>query len=218
MRVQDLADVHARWHADRIQDDLHGAPVGQERHVLNRQDLGDDALVAVAAGHLVALGDLSLLGDRHTHLTVDAGRQLRASLALERADVHDLAAFAVWHPEGRVLDLARLLAEDRPQQALLGCQLGLTLRRDLADQDVASLDLAPTRMMPFSSRSRRLSSPTLGMSRVISSGPSLVSRASTSCFSMWMEVNLSSRTIDSLIRMASSKLPPSQHMNATSTF
>ena len=39
-----------------------------------------------------------------------------------------------------------------------------------------------------------MSSPTFGMSRVISSGPSLVSRASTSCFSMWIEVNVSSRT------------------------
>ena len=81
-----------------------------------------------------------------------------------------------------------------------------------------ALTSAPIRMIPFSSRSRRLSSPTFGMSRVISSGPSLVSRASTSCFSMWIEVNLSSRTIDSESRIASSKLPPSQHMNATSTF
>ena len=63
-----------------------------------------------------------------------------------------------------------------------------------------------------------MSSPTFGMSRVISSGPSLVSRASTSCFSMWIEVNVSSRTSFSQSRMASSKLPPSQLMNATSTF
>ena len=65
-------------------------------------------------------------------------------------------------------------------------------------------------MMPSSSRSLSASSPTLGMSRVISSGPSLVSRASISCFSMWIEVYLSSCTSRSLTRMASSKLPPSQ--------
>ena len=51
---------------------------------------------------------------------------------------------------------------------------------------------APTRIMPRSSRSFRASSPTLGMSRVISSGPSLVSRASVSYSSMWMEVKTSS--------------------------
>ncbi len=47
---------------------------------------------------------------------------------------------------------------------------------------------APMRIIPVSSKSRMVSSPTLGISRVISSGPSLVSRASTSYFSMWMLV------------------------------
>ena len=62
------------------------------------------------------------------------------------------------------------------------------------------------RMIPSSSRLRRLSSPTFGMSRVTSSGPSFVSLASTSCFSMWIEVNRSSLTSRSLITIASSKL------------
>ncbi len=63
---------------------------------------------------------------------------------------------------------------------------------------------APMRTMPSSSRSLRDSSPTFGMSRVISSGPSFVSRDSISCFSMWMEVNMSSRTRRSLMTIASS--------------
>jgi hypothetical protein len=50
------------------------------------------------------------------------------------------------------------------------------------------LTCAPMRMMPLSSRSRSMFSPTFGMSRVISSGPSLVSRASISSSSMWIEV------------------------------
>ena len=41
----------------------------------------------------------------------------------------------------RVADLARLLVEDRAEQALLGGQLGLALGRDLADEDVAGGDL-----------------------------------------------------------------------------
>ena len=48
------------------------------------------------------------------------------------------------------------------------------------------------RMMPSSSRLASTSSPTFGISRVISSGPSLVSRASTSYSSMWIEVSRSS--------------------------
>ena len=47
------------------------------------------------------------------------------------------------------------------------------------------------RTMPDSSRSLRASSPTFGMSRVISSLPSLVSRATHSNSSMWIEVNTS---------------------------
>ena len=44
------------------------------------------------------------------------------------------------------------------------------------------------------------------MSRVISSGPSLVSRAITSNSSMWIEVKMSSNTTRSESRMESSKL------------
>ena len=54
VRFQNLADVHARRHAERIEHDIHRRAVGHVRHVLDRHDLGDDALVAVAAGHLVA--------------------------------------------------------------------------------------------------------------------------------------------------------------------
>ena len=63
---------------------------------------------------------------------------------------------------------------------------------------------APILTIPSSSRSRRLSSPTFGMSLVISSGPSFVSRASTSCFSMWIEVYRSSITRSSFRMIASS--------------
>ena len=45
------------------------------------------------------------------------------------------------HAQAGVAHLAGLLTEDGAQQALLGRELGLALRRDLADQDVALLDL-----------------------------------------------------------------------------
>ena len=65
---------------------------------------------------------------------------------------------------------------------------------------------APTRMMPSSSRFRSASSPTFGMSRVISPGPSFVSRDSPSYFSMWIDVNFASRISVSEMMIASSKL------------
>ena len=62
--------------------------------------------------------------------------------------------------------------------------LGVTLPTRMSPD----VTLAPMRTMPDSSRSLSADSETFGMSRVISSGPSLVSRASTSNSSMWIEV------------------------------
>src|SRR4029077_9174466 len=42
-----------------------------------------------------------------------------------------------------VADVAGLLTEDRPEQLFFGGELGLALRRDLADEDVTGLDLGP---------------------------------------------------------------------------
>src|SRR4029450_10964223 len=68
----------------------------------------------------------------------------RPPLALRAGDspqVDDLAGLAVGHLERRVADLTRLLTEDRAEQPLLRGELGLALRSDLADEDVAGADL-----------------------------------------------------------------------------
>src|SRR5690606_27061436 len=74
---------------------------------------------------------------------------------------------------------------------------------------------APTRMMPFSSRSLVASSDTFGISEVNSSSPRFVSRTSNSNSSICKEVNKSCDTTRSEITIASSKLYPCQGMNAT---
>src|SRR5213078_2253624 len=51
------------------------------------------------------------------------------------------AALAVGDLERGVADLARLLLEDRADQLVLGRQLGLALRRHLADEEVAGANL-----------------------------------------------------------------------------
>ena len=141
VRLQHLAQVHAAGHAERVEHDLDGGAVGKERHVLDGQDAGDDALVAVAPGHLVALADLALLRDVHAHQLVDARGELVAGFAAEEFDVHHDAALAVRHAQRRVTNFARLLSEDGSQQALFGAQLGLSLGSDLAHQDVAGMHL-----------------------------------------------------------------------------
>src|SRR3546814_6347793 len=64
-----------------------------------------------------------------------------AVLPGEDLHVDDLADLAVGHLEAGVANLTGLLTEDGAQQALLGGELGLALRRDLADEHVAGLDL-----------------------------------------------------------------------------
>ena len=105
------------------------------------QDLGDDALVAVAAGELVALVDLALLRDVDAHELVHARRQVVAGLAAEGADRDDATGLAVRDLQRGVAHLARLLTEDRAQEALLGGELGLALGGDLAHEHVAGEDL-----------------------------------------------------------------------------
>ncbi len=141
MRLEDLADVHAARYAERVEDHVDRRAVLEERHVLLVDDLRDDALVAVASGELVALGDLALLRDEHAHEVVDPRRQVVAGVAREGLDVDHDATLAVRHLQRGVADLARLLLEDRADQLLLGRQLGLALRRDLADEQVARADL-----------------------------------------------------------------------------
>ena len=115
--------------------------VGHEGHILLRQDAGDNTLVAVTACHLIADADLALLSDVAADDLAHAGLQLVAVLRGKDLDVHDDAVLAVGHAQRGVTHLAGLLAEDGAEQALLSGQLGLALRGDLTDQNVAALDL-----------------------------------------------------------------------------
>ena len=75
MRFKNLAHVHARRYAQRVQHDVHRRTVRHEWHVFHRNDLGDHTLVAVTTGHLVA----RLQAPFHGHVDLDhllyAGRQ-----------------------------------------------------------------------------------------------------------------------------------------------
>ena len=66
------------------------------------------------------------------------------------------------------------------------------------------LTSAPILIIPFSSKSFNESSPMFGISRVISSAPNFVSLHSQSYSSICIDVNTSSFTSLSLIRIASS--------------
>ena len=142
MDLEHLTDVHTGRYAQGVQNDIQRSTVGQEGHILDRQNAGDNALVTVAARHLIADRDLALLRQIAADDLVHAGLQLIAAvLAGEHLDVDNDTALAVGYAQGGISDLTRLFAEDGAQQALLGSQLGLTLGSDLTDQDIAGMDL-----------------------------------------------------------------------------
>src|SRR5581483_7447732 len=95
VELKDLTDVHTTRDTERVQDHVDRGAVLHERHVLDRQDLGDDALVAVTAGELVTHGDLALLRHVDADQLVHARRQLVALFAVEDADTDDGALLAV---------------------------------------------------------------------------------------------------------------------------
>src|SRR4051812_47087430 len=130
--LQDLTDVHSARDAQGVQDQVDCAAVLEVRHVLLGEHAGDDALVAVAAGHLVADGELALDGDVDLHHLDDAGRQLVALLQagdlLAEDELHELLLLV------EVLqDLGDLLlrAADR--------DLRPVLLRDLVEERVGDL-------------------------------------------------------------------------------
>ena len=96
----------------------------------------------MAARHLVSHRDLSLLGHIAAHHLVHSRRQLVvAVLSGEHLHVYHDAVFAVRHSQGGISHLSGLLAEDGAQQPLLCGQLRLSLRSDLAYQDIPGADL-----------------------------------------------------------------------------
>ena len=81
-----------------------GRTVLQVRHVLFRKDAGDDALVAVTAGHLVADLQLALDGDVDLHHLDHARRKLVAL-----GEAIDLVAEVLFANADDVFELAQLL-------------------------------------------------------------------------------------------------------------
>ncbi len=96
---QDLTDVHSTRDTQGVHDQVDRCAILKVRHIGDRHDLRDHALVSVTASHLVAFGRLALLGHRHAHHFLDAGRQITVLFACEYLHVDDLAALAVRHAQ-----------------------------------------------------------------------------------------------------------------------
>ena len=76
MRFKDLADVHPRRHAERIQHHVNRCAISHVWHVFHWHDARHHTFVAVAAGHLVAGLQTALHRDIHLDHLLHAGLQL----------------------------------------------------------------------------------------------------------------------------------------------
>src|SRR5437899_3438225 len=141
--LEDLPYVHAARHAEGIEHDVDRRPVRQVRHVLLGQQAREDALVAVAPGHLVAHLELPLDGDEHLHHLDHAGRELVAALQafdllgkgdLDEVDLllHalDQAREIVFHALVADLDVAPVVGGELRQH--VGGDLDALVQEDLA--------------------------------------------------------------------------------------
>src|SRR5579883_1123488 len=110
--LENLADIHARRHAEGIEHDLDRGAIGHVGHVFLRNNARDHALVSVAAGHFVADGKLALHGDIDLNQLDDPRRKFVALLQLFLALLCDLAQ-DVDLARGHLLDLFDLFDQER---------------------------------------------------------------------------------------------------------
>ncbi|MBA7642587.1 hypothetical protein ES703_50285 [subsurface metagenome] len=143
MGFQYLPQVHSRGDADRVKNNIYRCSVGKEGHIFRRRYYGDDSLVTMPPGQLIAYRNSALLGNPDLHPLVDAGGQVVAVLAGEDLDVNHLAPLAVRHAQRGVLYLSGFLTEDSPQQFLLRRELGLALGGNLTHQYVVGPHFGP---------------------------------------------------------------------------
>src|SRR5262245_40745310 len=133
--LEDLADVHAARHAERVEHDVDRGAVRQVGHVLLGEDARQHALVAVPSGHLVADLQLALDGDEDLHHLDHARGQLVAALQAldlvveQRLDRVDLLEHAL--DDARQLVLDALVAD---------LEIAPVVRRDLLEQLRRDLD------------------------------------------------------------------------------
>ena len=103
-------------------------------------------------------------------------------------DLDDLSALSVRDPQTCVADFPCLLAEDRPEKLFFRRLVGLAFRCDLSDKYVSSLYFCAYPDYSVLVEVLQGIFANVGDVLVISSGPSFVSRDSTSYSSICIEV------------------------------
>ena len=97
MNLKHLVYIHSAGNAEGIENDIERSAVLHKRHILLRENAGNNALVAVTSRHLVAYAYLSLLSDIAADNLVYSGGQLVAVCTGVNLNINHDAVFAVRH-------------------------------------------------------------------------------------------------------------------------
>ena len=82
MGFENWPNVHARWHTERVKNDIYRCSVLMIGHILHGNDPRDHAFVAMAASHLIARLQLAFHRDKDLDHLHHAGWQFIAPLNL----------------------------------------------------------------------------------------------------------------------------------------
>ena len=145
MSFKNLADIHARGHAQRVEYDINGSTVRQEGHIFLTADIGDDAFVTVPTGHFIADGDFAFLSNVNAYLTIDAGGHFVVIVASENIDGNDFTGFAVRDAQAGITNFASLFAEDSAKESFFSSEFGFTFRSDFADENITGTNVGADR-------------------------------------------------------------------------
>ena len=112
-----LSYVHTGRYAQRVKHYLERLTILKERHILFRKYSGDNTLVTVTSGHLIADVDLSLGGDVYADKFIYSGRKLVAVLAGKYLNVHNDTCLAVRNLKGCISNFSCLLTKDGAEKS-----------------------------------------------------------------------------------------------------
>src|ERR1035437_9349892 len=137
MQFENLPEVHTTRNAKRGENDVNRIAVFIVRHVSHWQYATNHTLVTVTPGQLVTDAHISYLRDGNNNLLDNAALELIAFLARENTHADNATALTSLHAKTGVLHILCLITEDTAEKSFLWRKLGLALRGNLADEDVA---------------------------------------------------------------------------------
>ena len=141
MNLQDLTNVHTRWHTQRIQYNIKWTTIWQEWHIFYRKNAGNDTLVTMTTSHLIADLNLTFLCNVNTNRFIYSRWKLISILSCKYFGIYDNTKLTMWHFQRSITNFSCFLTEDCTKQSFLSSKLCLSLRSNFTNQNITGTNL-----------------------------------------------------------------------------